>query len=107
MSTRAPVSCPFRSGSVNLPEHVQYFNYQGNISKNIENIQLKKFADNQQNNLKVWYYGTNSVHVTSIVNGIDFTVTSHFGHAFGFKRSFYIDENLNYCLLRALLKQEI
>ncbi|CAG8484815.1 18275_t:CDS:2 [Rhizophagus irregularis] len=39
MSTRAPVSCPFRSGSVNLPEHVQYFNYQGNISKNIENIQ--------------------------------------------------------------------
>jgi hypothetical protein len=80
-----------------------------------ENIQLKKFADfissiigdNQQNKLKVWYYGTNSVHVTSIFNEIDFTVTSHFGHAFGFKRSFYISyigDNLNYCLLRALLK---
>ncbi|PKK65947.1 hypothetical protein RhiirC2_785433 [Rhizophagus irregularis] len=79
MSTRAPAPCPFRSGIQS--EHVQYFNYQGNISKNIENIH---------------------VHVTSIVNGIDFTVTSHFGHAFGFKRSFYIDENLNYCLLRAL-----
>ncbi|RGB44044.1 hypothetical protein C1646_749016 [Rhizophagus diaphanus] len=110
MSTRAPVSCPFRSSSsVNLPEYVHYL-----IIKEVsfENIQLKKIAnfissiigDNQQNNLKVWYYETNSVHVTSIVNGIDFTVTNHFGHAFGFKRSFYIDDNLNYCLLRVLLK---
>ncbi|GES85171.1 hypothetical protein GLOIN_2v1498826 [Rhizophagus clarus] len=44
------------------------------------------------------------VYAARIVNGIDLTIISHFGYAFGFNRSFYIGDNLKYYLLHALLK---
>jgi hypothetical protein len=113
-STRTPAPCPFNSfnsNNIKLPENLQHFHYEGTISKHPqpkEVEQLENFINsiiaenNQQGDLKVWYHGTNSVFAASIAQKIDLTVCKQFGHAFGFRRSFYIGETLKFCLAWAV-----
>ncbi|CAB4439784.1 unnamed protein product [Rhizophagus irregularis] len=111
-TTRTPAPCPFNSVKTKLPENLQHFYYQGTISKQIKDEeveQLRKFINlimeikhPGQDDSKVWYHGTTGVAASRIARRIDLTVCSHFNHAFGFRRSFYIGDNLKYCLTRAL-----
>ncbi|PKC75327.1 hypothetical protein RhiirA1_407904 [Rhizophagus irregularis] len=57
-----------------------------------------------QDDSNIWYHGTTSVAASNIARRIDLTVCSHFNHAFGFHRSFYIGDNLKFCLIWALKK---
>lgn len=111
-TTITPAPCPFNSVKTKLPENLQHFYYQGIISKKIkveEVEQLRKFINlimkikhPRQSDSKFWYHGTTSVAASSVARRIDLTVCSHFNHAFGFRRSFYIGDNLKYRLIQAL-----
>ncbi|GES93965.1 hypothetical protein GLOIN_2v1498826 [Rhizophagus clarus] len=113
-TTSTPAPCPFNSVKTKLPENLQHFHYQGTISKNIKPKEVEQFREfinlvmgikpQIQDDSKVWYHGTSSVAASSIARRIDLTVCNHFNHAFGFHRSFYIGDNLKYCLTRALKK---
>ncbi|PKK71607.1 hypothetical protein RhiirC2_711008 [Rhizophagus irregularis] len=113
-STSTPAPCPFNSVKTKLPKNLQHFYYQGTISKQIKDEELKQLREfinlimeikhPGQDDSKISYHGTTSVAASNIARRIDLTVCSHFNHAFGFHRSFYIGDNLKFCLIWALKK---
>ncbi|RIA84903.1 hypothetical protein C1645_741987 [Glomus cerebriforme] len=113
MYIRSPAPCPFQSSKVSLPIHIKHFHYEGTISKFVKKEEINEFDSfirNKMNeiemihpkSLTLWYHGTHSTHAASILEKIDLIYSHHFGHAFGFHGSFYIGDNLKYCILRAI-----